>query len=206
MTSDRRKSRLGLQVHFRSCAIRCTESFRPPISKLAWQNSSRNSQTKRAGSLGTRIRPDHLERMKHATERMHRRAMCPRPRVTKRKAWLMIRAEAGRHSALPICSKPRIRCLWWLEAVRIWKAPRPPLAVVFLAQIDRGNTGKLHPRVAAGLAPLLNLQLRALEATDLERRLDKVERLLARGGKEVDLNGHGDSRARDFSEPRLPKV
>jgi hypothetical protein len=26
--------------------------------------------------------------------------------------------------------------------------------------------GKLHPRVAAGLAPLLNLQRRALEATD----------------------------------------
>jgi len=30
-------------------------------------------------------------------------------------------------------------------------------------------------------------------------------RLLARGGKEDDLNGHGDSRARDFSEPPLPK-
>jgi hypothetical protein len=29
--------------------------------------------------------------------------------------------------------------------------------------------GKLHPRVAAGLAPRLNLQLRAVEATDLER-------------------------------------
>jgi hypothetical protein len=40
--------------------------------------------------------------------------------------------------------------------------------------------GKLHPRVAAGLAPLLNLQLRALEATELERRIAKVEKLLAR--------------------------
>jgi hypothetical protein len=38
--------------------------------------------------------------------------------------------------------------------------------------------GQLHPRVAAGLAPLLNLQLRALEATDLDRRLEKVESLL----------------------------
>ena len=38
--------------------------------------------------------------------------------------------------------------------------------------------GKLHPRVATSLAPLLNLQLRALEATDLDRRLEKVESLL----------------------------
>jgi hypothetical protein len=40
--------------------------------------------------------------------------------------------------------------------------------------------GKVHPRVAAALAPLLNLQLRTLEATDLEQRLAKVERLLAK--------------------------
>ena len=72
--------------------------------------------------------------------------------------------------------------------------------------ISEVYAGKLHPRVAAGLAPLLNLQLRALEATDLERRLEKVERLLARGRKEDDLNGHADSRGRDFSEPLLPKV
>ena len=39
--------------------------------------------------------------------------------------------------------------------------------------------GKLNPRVAAGLAPLLNLQLRAVEATDLEQRLERVETLLA---------------------------
>ena len=38
--------------------------------------------------------------------------------------------------------------------------------------------GKLHPRIAAGLAPLLNLQLRALETTDLERRVGKLEKLL----------------------------
>jgi hypothetical protein len=43
--------------------------------------------------------------------------------------------------------------------------------------------GKLNPRVAAGLAPLLNLQLRAIEITEItnkmERRLAKVEKLLA---------------------------
>jgi Family of unknown function (DUF5763) len=38
--------------------------------------------------------------------------------------------------------------------------------------------GKLDPRVASGLAPLLNLQLRAIETTDLERRLAKIEKLL----------------------------
>jgi len=40
--------------------------------------------------------------------------------------------------------------------------------------------GKLQPRVAAGLAPLLSLQLRVLETTDLERRVAKVEKLLAK--------------------------
>lgn len=44
--------------------------------------------------------------------------------------------------------------------------------------ISEVYAGTLHPRVAAGLAPLLNLQLRALEATDLEQRIAKVEKLL----------------------------
>jgi len=39
--------------------------------------------------------------------------------------------------------------------------------------------GRMNPRVAAGLAPLLNLQLRAIETTDLERRLAKLENLSA---------------------------
>ena len=38
---------------------------------------------------------------------------------------------------------------------------------------------KLHPRIAAGLAPLLNLQLRAIEMTDLEQRLAKLEKQIA---------------------------
>jgi hypothetical protein len=36
--------------------------------------------------------------------------------------------------------------------------------------------GKLHPRIAAGLAPLMHLQLRAVEKTGIERRLAKLER------------------------------
>ncbi len=43
--------------------------------------------------------------------------------------------------------------------------------------------GRLHPRIASGLAPLLNLQLRAIETTDLERRVAKVEKLLAKSEK-----------------------
>ena len=39
-------------------------------------------------------------------------------------------------------------------------------------------SGKLQPRIATGLAPLLHL--RALDATDLERRLTKLERLVAK--------------------------
>ena len=38
--------------------------------------------------------------------------------------------------------------------------------------------GKLHPRIAAGLAPLMHLQLRAVEKTELEKRLTKLERLV----------------------------
>ena len=40
-------------------------------------------------------------------------------------------------------------------------------------------TRKLHPRVAASLVPLLNLHLRAIEATSFEERMAKVERLLS---------------------------
>lgn len=39
--------------------------------------------------------------------------------------------------------------------------------------------GKLQPRIAAALGPLLNLQMRAIETTDLERRLAKLEKLSA---------------------------
>jgi len=60
--------------------------------------------------------------------------------------------------------------------------------------------GRLQPRIASGLAPLLNLQLRAIETTDLEWRLTKVEKLLAK--KE---NGSGgDSSAPPLSLGDLP--
>jgi hypothetical protein len=39
--------------------------------------------------------------------------------------------------------------------------------------------GRINPRIAAGLAPLLNLQMRAIETTDLERRLARLEKLSA---------------------------
>jgi hypothetical protein len=40
--------------------------------------------------------------------------------------------------------------------------------------------GKLHPKIAAGLAPLLQLQLRALDATETEGRLSRLERLITK--------------------------
>jgi hypothetical protein len=40
--------------------------------------------------------------------------------------------------------------------------------------------GRMNPRIASGLAPLMNLQLRAIETTSLEQRLTKVEKLLAK--------------------------
>jgi hypothetical protein len=39
--------------------------------------------------------------------------------------------------------------------------------------------GKVQPRIAASLAPLLNLQMRAIEASDLEGRFAKLEKRLA---------------------------
>jgi hypothetical protein len=40
-------------------------------------------------------------------------------------------------------------------------------------------TGQLHPRVAAGLAPLLHLRLRAIEPMEMERRVTKLEKQMA---------------------------
>jgi hypothetical protein len=41
--------------------------------------------------------------------------------------------------------------------------------------------GKLHPRIAAGLATLMHLQLRVLEKTEIEKHLGKLERLMIEG-------------------------
>jgi hypothetical protein len=61
--------------------------------------------------------------------------------------------------------------------------------------------GRIHPRIAAGLVPLLNLQLRAIETTDLDRRLAEVEKLLA---EKDELNGRGRAPGSDVSQLRKP--
>jgi hypothetical protein len=53
------------------------------------------------------------------------------------------------------------------------------------------HAGKVHPKIAAGLAPLMNLQLRAIETSNLEIRVEKLEKLLTKlaadRGKKRDL-------------------
>ena len=51
--------------------------------------------------------------------------------------------------------------------------------------------GKLHPRIAAGLAPLMHLQLRVLETTEFEKRLGKLEQLI----REVIMENRKESAA-----------
>ena len=55
--------------------------------------------------------------------------------------------------------------------------------------IAKVYAGQLHSRVAAGLAPLFNLQLRSIEASVLERRIAKLEKRLAQFDKEVPEKG-----------------
>jgi hypothetical protein len=62
------------------------------------------------------------------------------------------------------------------------------------SKLPPSYAGRLHPRVAGGLAPLLNLQMRAIETTDPERRLAKLEKLLDEAGAEEDL-GRKEDRA-----------
>jgi len=69
--------------------------------------------------------------------------------------------------------------------------------------ISEVYAGKLHPRVAAGLAPLLNLQLRALEARELERRIAKVEKLLVRAEAKSGRKGYDETPAHDSGKPAL---
>jgi hypothetical protein len=49
--------------------------------------------------------------------------------------------------------------------------------------------GKLHPKIAAGLALLLQLQQRALDSTDVEGRLSKLERLISKREQSAKSNG-----------------
>ena len=67
--------------------------------------------------------------------------------------------------------------------------------------IEEVYAGKIPPRIAAGLAPLMNLQLRAIETTDLDRRLANVEKLLA---EKDELSGRGGAAESDVSHRRKP--
>jgi hypothetical protein len=57
--------------------------------------------------------------------------------------------------------------------------PRLDRATAVRDAVDRViadiHSGKLHPRIASSLAPLLSLQLRAVKMTDLERRITDLE-------------------------------
>jgi len=61
---------------------------------------------------------------------------------------------------------------------------------------------KMHPRIAASLAPLLSLQLRAIEATNFEQRITELETRLAEA--ENKLSGQGGARGSDVSQLRKP--
>jgi hypothetical protein len=62
--------------------------------------------------------------------------------------------------------------------------------------------GKIHPRISAGLAPLLNLQLRAIGTANLEQRFAEFEKRLTEA--EDKFNGHGGASGSDVSQLRKP--
>ncbi len=74
------------------------------------------------------------------------------------------------------------------------------------------HAGTLHPRVATGLAPLLSLQLRAIETTDVVRRIEALEKLAqktadAPNGFRADAGSPDVSRiGDDLPEQALPKT
>ena len=57
--------------------------------------------------------------------------------------------------------------------------------------------GKIHPRVATGLAPLFNIQLKTIETTDLERRVAQLEKAMAKEPRGF-LESHGNGPSTDF--------
>ncbi len=54
--------------------------------------------------------------------------------------------------------------------------------------------GRTSPRIASGLALLLNLQLRAIETTDVQRRLTQLEKAMAKGARDSDGKNDAPSR------------
>ena len=64
--------------------------------------------------------------------------------------------------------------------------------------------GKLNPRTAAGLAPLLQLQMRAIEKTDFEERLARAEKELMRLKADLE-NSEGEKRDQVLDDSALGK-
>jgi general stress protein YciG len=64
--------------------------------------------------------------------------------------------------------------------------------------------GRIHPRIAAGLAPLLNLQLRAIETTSLELRLVQVEKGLDKANSTGRFDSRKDAPLLDLGDPAEP--
>ena len=62
-------------------------------------------------------------------------------------------------------------------------------------------SGKVEPRIASSLAPLLNLQLRAVETTDLVRRIVELEKRAAEADRAGTSNGEGEAPSRGFGDP-----
>ena len=63
-------------------------------------------------------------------------------------------------------------------------------------------TGRIHPRIAAGLASLLNLQLRAIETTNFELHFAEFEKRLVE--VEDKLNGQDGAHGSDVGQLRKP--
>jgi hypothetical protein len=62
--------------------------------------------------------------------------------------------------------------------------------------------GKVHPRITTRLAPLMNLQLRAIETVNFELRVSKLEKRLAQA--EDRLNRNAAAPDADTSQVRKP--
>jgi hypothetical protein len=68
--------------------------------------------------------------------------------------------------------------------------------------------GKMNPRIAANLAPLLNLQLRAIETIDLGERISRMEKPLAKlddkgVGRRNNANGGLQTRPNGTAEDQI---
>jgi len=95
------------------------------------------------------------------------------PTPTKLPNW----AGSGAGAIATFPARPRLHCRPW-TALAVEDTIARLIADVYV--------GKLSPRIAAGLAPLLNLQMRAIEArTDMERRIAELEKLLAEGAEDA---------------------